>query len=225
MGKLLFKMVGALVRDIAEVVVEEAQVAAEAAAKYVDKSFDEYVKGKKRKNVSKPIDVTSSFGFHCKVVGVTYGDRQERIKNGLKVNNTIYLERERQNSEDGNAIKVLNERHCQIGYIPKEIAKELAYYMDKGRIFHCYVEEITGGGDLYYGVKIHVKQESLEITKRRAERDATFLEEEERLARAEAMQAKLERLNYNAQEAGLDYYYTEQDLEYPDEYYGCDDDF
>lgn len=83
---------------------------------------------------------------NIKVAGVTFGKRQgvlnglrKYTKSGKKAD--LVLVREASNKKDPNAIKVLirwnmndknNIRRAQIGYVPAEIAKELAPVMDNG---------------------------------------------------------------------------------------------
>lgn len=75
-----------------------------------------------------------------KVAGVTFGERQGMIANLMKLEGARYkvyltLRREKKNKNDSNAILVIGHcdivhRHVPIGYVPKELAKELAPIMD-----------------------------------------------------------------------------------------------
>lgn len=76
------------------------------------------------------------------VAGVTFQNRQKtlmgirtNLKNGVKVN--LVLVREPQNPKDENAVKVLAKwekdgtlKRAQLGYVPKDIAKNIAPLMD-----------------------------------------------------------------------------------------------
>lgn len=70
-----------------------------------------------------------------KLTGVTAEDAQENIKTfGCKTTGTYELVREPHNRYDPNAIRVELAEYY-LGYIPREIAKELAPLMDDGKNF------------------------------------------------------------------------------------------
>lgn len=92
--------------------------------------------------------------FYTKVVGVTIDNRQAIIKN-LKIGEKLNLVREKYNKFDSNAIAVYSNEK-QIGYLPKERAKAISPYMDKGKRYSCYIENITGGGEYNIGVNIKI---------------------------------------------------------------------
>ena len=71
-----------------------------------------------------------------KLTGVSYGACQENIKKyaGPGVGD-FELIREPDNLNDHNAIKVALFSHFGLGYIPRQIARELAPLMDSGRSF------------------------------------------------------------------------------------------
>lgn len=83
-----------------------------------------------------------------KVAGVTFGERQGMIANLMKLEHAGYkvyltLRREKKNKNDANAVLVIGHcdavhRHVPIGYIPKELAKELAPIMDKKQKIWVY---------------------------------------------------------------------------------------
>ncbi len=70
-----------------------------------------------------------------KLTGVTIGDAQENIKKfGCKDIMTYELLREPDNPYDPNAIRVVIGPYY-MGYIPKEVSKELAPLIDAGQGF------------------------------------------------------------------------------------------
>lgn len=70
------------------------------------------------------------------VKGVTFtnpdGTKRQEIIATLHKGDRLLLEREPQNQYDQNAIKVLTEKHQQIGYVAKKSAEQLAAAMDAG---------------------------------------------------------------------------------------------
>ena len=74
-----------------------------------------------------------------KIVGVTFRDAQENIKTfGNEDIGSYALIREPDNPHDPNAIKIALVGIIFMGYVPKEIAKDLAPMMDEGRQFLAY---------------------------------------------------------------------------------------
>lgn len=103
-----------------------------------------------------------------KVVGVTFEGRQEIIEL-MSITDLIQLRPEPQNQYDENAIAVWvafppesGMKNAQIGYLPKEIAAQVAPHMD-GEYFIGSVDEINGGflkwdgSNASYGVIIRVE--------------------------------------------------------------------
>lgn len=110
--------------------------------------------------------------LHVKVAGVTYEGRQEHIAK-LRGNEPVRLVPEPENKFDSNAIAVhiavelpfedqdydgsdlgdgishkTEVLHC--GYIPRELAKDIAPLLD-GESFDCKIEQVTGGFELFDG--------------------------------------------------------------------------
>ena len=74
-----------------------------------------------------------------KLAGVTFRDAQENIKQfGCPDILTYALIREPDNPYDPNAIQVSLFGIWFMGYVPKEIAKDLAPLMDAGKFFRAY---------------------------------------------------------------------------------------
>lgn len=98
--------------------------------------------------------------LHTKVVGVT--KQNEDGKNIQDILKDLYdgcdltLKRDPKNPYDPNAIKVYADGE-HIGYINRDLARDLAKSMDSGRTVEASIDEITGGKDgLYYGCNIRI---------------------------------------------------------------------
>jgi hypothetical protein len=91
--------------------------------------------------------------IYTKVAGVSFDDRQEAVKSLLS-NTVLLLVREPENQFDTNAIKVLHGDK-QLGYLKRELAKELAPMIDSGSRFSCLVKQVTGGsGKESFGLNV-----------------------------------------------------------------------
>ena len=74
-----------------------------------------------------------------KLAGVTFRDAQNNIRTfGCKDIGSYALVREPDNPHDPNAIRVALGGIVFLGYVPKEIAKELALLMDQGKTFMAF---------------------------------------------------------------------------------------
>jgi hypothetical protein len=74
-----------------------------------------------------------------KLAGVTFGGAQENIKTfGNKDIGSYALVRQPDNPHDPNAIRVALFGKIFMGFVPNEIAKELAPLMDEGRQFMAF---------------------------------------------------------------------------------------
>lgn len=88
-----------------------------------------------------------------RVAGTTFENRQERLQflsHFRPQDLTVSLERERNNVFDVNAIKVrvhipTIRKQTVVGYIPAQIARELAKIIDIGCEIKATVKSITGG--------------------------------------------------------------------------------
>lgn len=96
--------------------------------------------------------------FFTKVVGVTFDNRQNYVKQCYE-GQTLKLVRDKLNPHDKNAIAVYAGNN-QVGFISKEIAAQLAPKIDRGEQYQCYVANVTGGLDKTYGLNIKVVKES-----------------------------------------------------------------
>ena len=88
-----------------------------------------------------------------RVTGVTHAGRQDRLRildNFRKDDLEVGFIRDRENSFDRNAIKVLVmikslRKYTEVGYIPRALAERLAPVMDKGIRIRAELGGILGG--------------------------------------------------------------------------------
>ena len=107
---------------------------------------------KKMKTIQAANPPERSFSF--KVAGVTYENRQLLIA-GLTKSSPISLKRDPHNPYDSNAIEVIIRGGRSIGFVPKNIALNIAPLLDSGMIATVRIGEITGGVPNYsYGVMV-----------------------------------------------------------------------
>ena len=111
-----------------------------------------------RRKKSKHQTYTYFEPFYSKVVGTSQlnenGVPIQTILPGIQPGAVAYLQRERHNPYDINAVKVYaNNTH--IGYLKRTAAATVAPYLDQGRTVRVNIEEITGGDNgRSYGVNI-----------------------------------------------------------------------
>jgi len=102
-------------------------------------------------------------GIETNVAGVFYSDIKKvsnfhlwtEIDTGIE----LQLEREPNNKCDRNAIKVLY-KDCQIGYVPKEHARNLAQLIDCGNNYSCFVDSKSGTLLDYPKISIQIRNKS-----------------------------------------------------------------
>ena len=93
--------------------------------------------------------------YNIKIAGVTFGNRQNVCKQ-LNIGDIIQLEREPSNPYDSNAIRVLYKGQ-PFGYIPKEIAQNIAHLIGSNFAYHqVTVTNLTGGGSYNTGVVVDI---------------------------------------------------------------------
>ena len=123
----------------------------------VSKNYSSDILSSSNEESKTNLNVTYGKDFHSKIVGVTFDNRQNLIKN-LTVSQELKLIREYDNNYDNNAIKVCTLSGSQLGYISKETAKNLSKSIDSGKKYKVTVSDITGGGNYSYGANIHITE-------------------------------------------------------------------
>jgi len=93
--------------------------------------------------------------INSRIAGTTFGNGQEVLKT-LSKNYQLIWKREPNNSFDKNAIMVLSQNNQKIGYIPKDLAKDLAPKIDSGEIkaMEVIINQITGGEEKNLGCNV-----------------------------------------------------------------------
>lgn len=84
------------------------------------------------------------------IEGVKNGERQQHIAN-LKVGDKLKLKREPWNKFNSNAIKVYDAKENHLGYLPNEVASEIASWMDGGIVYGalvCSIKPMDYDGNL-----------------------------------------------------------------------------
>ena len=102
--------------------------------------------------------------FFTKIVGVTFEGRQDVLRS-LREGDDLMLERQPENPYDANAIAV-RYGQLQLGFIRREIARELAPHIDGGRSYRVSITGITGGSGKSIGVNICVAVRSLSLQRK-----------------------------------------------------------
>ena len=101
--------------------------------------------------------------FHTKIVGVTHENRQSLISDlycagKLAPETKLVLRREPNNPYDVFAVAVLTKDGQQLGYVSKEIAKDMSVGMYIGIEYQAYVTSVTGGNDGWnYGINLRIE--------------------------------------------------------------------
>lgn len=91
--------------------------------------------------------------IYSKIVGVTFTDFDlKQLSKGTE----LKLVREPLNAFDVNAIKVMYDNK-HVGYIKKQLAKDMAKAMDNGKVYKCFVSEVTGGALSKENLGVNIK--------------------------------------------------------------------
>lgn len=95
--------------------------------------------------------------FNFRLSGVSFGNRQENIKN-LSPNEELVYIREPENVHDKNAILIKTKQDKEIGYISMEDNAQIAKLIDDGYVFKIFVDYISGASYQTQGVRIIMYQ-------------------------------------------------------------------
>jgi hypothetical protein len=87
--------------------------------------------------------------FLCTVHGVCFENRWHKLR-GLAQGDPLYLQREHGSRIDVNAIRVMDPRVDQLGYLPAEIARWLAPIIDRGSPTLARVHRVSREDIPYY---------------------------------------------------------------------------
>jgi hypothetical protein len=102
---------------------------------------------RRKTDIPKPVQ-----SFYTKIAGVSYknddGSSRQKYLSKCNVREPLKLVREF-NKYDTNAVNVLTRNGKQLGYLSKDVAKEIAPLLDKGKRVDCEISDLTGGGLLF----------------------------------------------------------------------------
>jgi hypothetical protein len=84
--------------------------------------------------------------FNFMVAGVRHEGRAEIISDYVTAGDPAHLRRDRYNEHDRNAIEVLTKDGDEVGFVPKENARELAPLLDDGALQHAIFDRILDRG-------------------------------------------------------------------------------
>jgi hypothetical protein len=87
--------------------------------------------------------------FICTVHGVCFENRYEKLV-ALAKGDPLYLQREHGSRIDANAIRVMDPRVEQLGYLPAEISRWLAPLIDQGNPIRARVHRVSRKDIPYY---------------------------------------------------------------------------
>lgn len=97
----------------------------------------------------------------CKISGATFNNRQKFLA-AVEQNTPLKLVRDRRNEHDFYAVSVnafINGEWQDIGFLPKEVNKDIAIALDSGIKMGAKVWRKVGGeGEFYHGLSITVKR-------------------------------------------------------------------
>jgi hypothetical protein len=91
----------------------------------------------------------SASEFLCTVHGVCFENRYRKL-GALAAGDPLYLQREHGSRIDENAIRVMDPRLDQLGYLPPEISRWLAPLIDGGSATLARVHKISSKDIPYY---------------------------------------------------------------------------
>ena len=91
--------------------------------------------------------MTTERKMHSKIVGVTFDNRQENIE-PLTDGQKLFVQHDINNAFDANALQVFADEQLTkpLGYLKKELAKDLQEQGTKGWKYEYFLSEKTGGG-------------------------------------------------------------------------------
>ena len=87
--------------------------------------------------------------FICTVHGLCFENRYRKL-GALAEGDPLYLQRERESRIDVNAIRVMDPRIDQLGYLPPEISRWLAPLIDGGTATLARVHKVSRKDIPYY---------------------------------------------------------------------------
>ena len=112
-------------------------------------AFDPETPGLSRTDLPDVSPAPVASEFLCTVHGVCFENRYRKLE-GLAVGDRLYLQREHGSRIDANAIRVMDPRVEQLGYLPPEISRWLAPLIDRGSPTLARVHRVSRKDIPYY---------------------------------------------------------------------------
>ena len=131
------------VKDVMRRDTEDAASLLPSTVALVDELFE---RAEEFVNEGELAGLARALQFHTKVVGVTFEDRQELLRD-LTEGQVLRVEREPENTYDPNAVAVLTDDGRKVGYLKRLVAAAIAPQMDRGAAYRAAVEGVTGGDE------------------------------------------------------------------------------
>lgn len=113
--------------------------------------------------------------FYTKVAGVTFNNTGENTESRQRIirdltqkgllnpGQMLRLSLDPRNVYDSNAIRVIGPDNRQLGFLPRDIAKNISSAVRSGKHFSARVAAVTGGTiDAVYGINIQITEETTE---------------------------------------------------------------
>lgn len=88
----------------------------------------------------------SSSKLEFDIAGISHSNDIEKCKNNLKINDRLYLEHEKENPKDSNAIKIIfknNGNNYHLGYVPRYYSKELLNELKKDIKYSAMIQSVN----------------------------------------------------------------------------------
>lgn len=113
--------------------------------------------------------------FYTKVAGVTFNNTGENTENRQRVirdltqkgllnpGQVLHLSPDPSNVYDSDAIRVIGPDNRQLGFLSRDVAKNISSAVRSGKHFSARVAAVTGGTiDTVYGINIQITEETTE---------------------------------------------------------------
>lgn len=126
---------------------EHRQLAASLrrTAEGIDKEVDKQTKAAQKAAEREQKALNKGRSANFMVAGTAYADRADRIDGCIDPYDTAHLRRDHNNSHSHNAIQVLTSNGSMIGFVPEDLAADLAPLLDSGWLQKAHFTKILSG--------------------------------------------------------------------------------
>jgi hypothetical protein len=109
---------------------------------------------------------------HNNADGINRQDILREMKKRGAIGEKLFLEHEKDNPKDPNAVKIINKDGQQIGYLRREYAEDVAKMLDDGLDVYAIVRNITGGTPSKPTLGCNIELPMLKLKKEEEEEDS-----------------------------------------------------